>query len=257
MSLKFLGAGNAFAPLSHGQSNAALSFENGLFLIDCGSDCRHLLYERYGEDLDLGRLKGCYLSHVHADHCGGLEWLGFSTLFNDKIKNKPILTGNKDVLEDVWENSLKGGMDTTTESGDLMLKDFFDVKKIYEEGDFFINGVKSKTVKAIHIPGEKPKLSYGLFFENEKNTYYTSDVCYGNWDLNKIYYEKADVIFHDCENTPYKSGVHYHYEDLRKLPEKIRNKIYLYHYDKKYIDEYNPVNDGFLGFVKKGDSFDM
>ena len=40
----------------------------------------------------------------------------------------------------------------------------------------------------------------------------------------------ADIIFHDCETLPFKSGVHAHYEDLKTLDDKTRKKMWLYHY---------------------------
>ena len=71
-------------------------------------------------------------------------------------------------------------------------------------------------------------------------------------DYYKDIYEKADLIFHDCE-TMNASTVHTHYDFLNKFPSKIKSKMWLYHYqDDKDQDA---VADGFAGFVKRGQEF--
>jgi hypothetical protein len=65
-------------------------------------------------------------------------------------------------------------------------------------------------------------------------------------------YDKADLIFHDCE-TGYKSGVHAHYSDLRGLDAHTKNKMWLYHYNVG--DKPDCTEDGFLGWVQKHQRF--
>ena len=68
-------------------------------------------------------------------------------------------------------------------------------------------------------------------------------------------YDIADIIFQDCEITPKASKVHAHYQDLAKLPEQIKHKIWLYGYQP---GELPPARqDGFQGFVKRGQIFDF
>jgi len=55
-----------------------------------------------------------------------------------------------------------------------------------------------------------------------------------------------------------KSRVHAHYDDLRReLSDETKSKIWLVHYDDKAPEIFNPVADGFRGFVKKGQVFDF
>jgi glyoxylase-like metal-dependent hydrolase (beta-lactamase superfamily II) len=70
-------------------------------------------------------------------------------------------------------------------------------------------------------------------------------------------YDKADIIFHDCDSFEYPDGhsihaVHAHYNDLKGLPIKIRNKMWMYHYSKNIE---TVISDGFAGFVEKGQEF--
>jgi uncharacterized protein YfaQ (DUF2300 family) len=73
----------------------------------------------------------------------------------------------------------------------------------------------------------------------------------------KAKYKKADVIFHDCETSPieFASEVHAHYEDLKTLPDEVRAKMWLCHYQ----DGPKPdcVKDGFAGWVEQGQTFDF
>jgi len=62
-------------------------------------------------------------------------------------------------------------------------------------------------------------------------------------------YNAAGLIVHDCETAPYKSGVHPSYDDLKTLPQYIKTKMLLCHYQPTDKD---PTKDGFMGFAKKG-----
>ena len=87
MKLIFLGTGSAFT-IGNYQSNMLLEDDNGKrLLIDCGSDIRFSL-DAVG--IRLGEITDVYISHIHADHMGGLEGLAFFTFFNPACE-KPNL----------------------------------------------------------------------------------------------------------------------------------------------------------------------
>lgn len=65
----------------------------------------------------------------------------------------------------------------------------------------------------------------------------------------------ADVIYHDCETSPFKSGVHAHYNDLKTLPSATKAKMWLYHYQPG--EKPDALADGFLGYATKGQSYDF
>jgi ribonuclease BN (tRNA processing enzyme) len=71
------------------------------------------------------------------------------------------------------------------------------------------------------------------------------------------FYKEADIIVHDCETGPYKSGVHAHITELETLPDEIKKKMWLTHYQDNVVDSWDEWNNrvhkqGFKGFVKKG-----
>jgi len=67
------------------------------------------------------------------------------------------------------------------------------------------------------------------------------------------YYQKADIIFHDCETLKKPSGVHAHFNELVNLDKSIKAKMWLYHYNPIALPD--AKKNGFRGFVKKGQIF--
>jgi ribonuclease BN (tRNA processing enzyme) len=259
MKLKFIGVGDAFAKKEHYQSNACIELENDkLFLIDCGVDARFAISEVFPfiNNSNVGKyVQFIYVSHIHADHIGGLEWLAYATYLNPESP-KPTMVISPKIKQELWENSLKGGLEIVGGEKNKTLDDYFGI--LQHRNIILDHKIKIKMVESPHVRGEQEKFSFGLFIETEnKKTYFTADVMFENYNKNKQYYQSANQIFHDCATTPYKSGVHAHYEDLKTLPNEIKNKMYLYHYSDDALEKYNPEEDGFKGFVKKGFGYDI
>ena len=70
--------------------------------------------------------------------------------------------------------------------------------------------------------------------------------------LSDLYNEIGNC--RDCELAKYPNSVHAQYHELATLPADIKAKMWLYHNDG---DRPNAVEDGFAGFVNKGDIFDF
>jgi flavorubredoxin len=247
MKITFLGVGGAYADENY-QSNMLMEVNGKKILFDCGTDIRFSLKEKF-KDINNGNISdyidAVYVSHIHQDHSGGLEWLGFCTYFNPKAP-KPTLICSNELKDELWSDFLKG-------CKDINLQTYFDVKS----GESFkVGDVSFKLVKRTHVKSNPEKFSYGLLIQNKdsKKMYITSDVCFES-DVPE--YQEADIIFQDCETHPFKSNVHSHYDDLKTLPPDVKKKMYLYHYKDGSDKEINCQEDGFAGFVKKGSSFTL
>ena len=255
MNIKFIGVGNAFTTSEYWQSNLLLSEGKDNLLIDCGSDIRHSIKEQI-KDINNGNihehLQGIYISHVHADHIGGLEWIGFCTYFNPKA-NPINLIFHKDLENDLWNESLKGGMKNVQGKPEMKLGDYFKTNALEQNLGFYFNGIKCTPVKTIHVKSEPPKLSFGLFIHANTKVYWTADSVF---NPNTKEYTLADLILQDCETSKFPSTVHPHYKELVTLPDEIKKKMWLYHYTPEF-SELDAEKDGFAGFVKKGQSFDI
>src|SRR5689334_19296795 len=108
MKLLFLGSGSAFTVGTHNyHSNMLLESECGdRLLIDCGSDIRFSLYEL---GLSHKNIQDVYVSHLHADHVGGLESVAAKTKFEPECQ-KVNLHVPKKLAGDLWNKVLSGSL---------------------------------------------------------------------------------------------------------------------------------------------------
>jgi ribonuclease BN (tRNA processing enzyme)/class 3 adenylate cyclase len=248
LKMTFLGTGSAFT-IGDGNfhSNVLLEMNRDNLLIDAGSDLRFSLNEQKKNHLDIRNL---YITHMHGDHVGGLEWLALNTYFDEKYKGKPTLFAADKIIEELWEQTLAGGLRTlATELSSL--ETYFNVHPVKELGSFKWQEIDFKLVQMVHVfNGLKLRPCYGLLFEcHSTRILYTADTQFVPMQL----YREADIIFHDCETAKIHTGVHTHYTQLLQLPKEIKKKMWLYHYNPGKLPD--ATADGFLGFVTKGQCF--
>lgn len=257
MKIKFIGTGSAFTSKNF-QTNFILEHNGRNFLFDCGSDIRFSLQAMGLSYKDIDAL---YISHLHADHIGGVEYLAFCTWFDPNAKTIQLF-GNGELLRKAWNNSLKGGLESL-QGKVLSLTDYFDVTMVKPNSSFNWEGIDFTIVQTVHIMNGFAIIpSFGLLFNTKdegcnQKIFLTGDT---QFNPNQImdFYKVANVIVQDCETTPYKSGVHANYDELKTLPPEIKKKMMLVHYQDNVItskDEWaeKAKKDGFdYGFMEKG-----
>jgi ribonuclease BN (tRNA processing enzyme) len=258
MKLTFAGTGSAFCMAAENfQSNMVLETtpsdneQPHRLLIDCGSDARHSLRNLGYMPNDFDAV---YVSHLHSDHIGGLEWMALANYFVfDGHRTK--LFAAHELLDPLWEHCLRGGLETS-DHGNSQLSSYFDVVPLFAENGFDWKGLHMDVVPVAHIvTDENTMFSYGLFGHGKKQSFFLTTDAIFNPDAHMPLYRKADVIFQDCELGPRHSGVHAHYNELVTLPDEIKAKMWLYHYQA--YDKPDAVADGFCGFIQPGQSFDL
>ena len=249
-SITFAGVGGAFTTQDYWHSNMLIETREGKMMIDCGGDARFSFAEIGIKAADANAV---YISHLHADHIGGLEWLGFSTYFNPACK-KPKMYIVGDLISDLWR-SLQSGMQSH-EGVVLSLESFFDVTPIQPNGSFGYGECTLTPVQTVHVMnGFRIIPSYGLLIDSGKQkTFLTTDTQFCPRQIER-FYKEADLILQDCESAPYRSGVHAHYDDLKTLSPDVKAKMWLYHYQPNPPQD--AIGDGFAGFVQKGQKFDL
>ncbi len=224
------------------------NYSRGL-LIDCGGDVRHALYEL---GYSSANIDAAYISHLHADHVGGLEWLGFSKYFAEQTRLPLYISA--DQSERLWQHVLSGGM-STLEDAEASLETFFKIEPI-TENKFSWNDHTFELIKVPHSFSNHQLLpSYGLFIHGPQlKVFITTDVRFAPDVLASVYHD-ADLIFHDCETAPFFSNQHAHYSQLVTLPDALKAKIWLYDYNDVALPD--AIGDGFKGFVTRGQVFNI
>lgn len=251
MKLTFIGTGSAFTVgAGNFHSNILLEADaKKRLLIDCGSDARLALSEL---NLSYNDIHSVYISHLHADHCGGLEWLAFCSKFDPNCA-KPRLYIHVDILESLWQ-TLSAALNPLQEDK-ITLSNYFEVHPI-QDLKFTWEELSFTLFHTVHIKsGSKLMPCYGLEVDLEgKNVLITTDTQFVP-ELMLPLYQKADLIFHDCEISERRSEVHAHYTELKTLSPDIKGKMWLYHYQPLPLPDAR--DDGFRGFVQKGQVFDF
>ena len=249
MQLKFLGVSAAFAVgKDKFNSNMLITSDSGKnLLIDCGSDARHSLHR---QNLTHSDIDAVYISHLHADHVGGLEWLGYTKYFIDK--DIPDLYLSHELSTKLWKNVLSGGM-STIENQEARLETYFKVHAL-QKPSFVWEGYNFELIKVLHsINNGHLVPCFGLLITVCKyKIFITTDTRFQQ-DYLMPAYLAADIIFQDCETSQVASCQHARYDELRTLPAPIKSKMWLYDYLTSA--ELDVKGDGFLGFVEVGRSF--
>jgi ribonuclease BN (tRNA processing enzyme) len=219
-----LGVGDAYSSLYY-SSCVAVEAEGRWLLVDCPHPIRKILREgsaRSGPRLDVGSFDAVVITHVHADHCSGLEGLGFFAHF--VLHRRMKLLAHPRVADGLWGGRLSGGMGevadpATWASRRKVFSDYFDLEPLDEEhgvrvGPFEIECRRTRhpvPTTALRIRGGGSCL--GL----------SSDTAFDPRLVGWL--AEADLFLH--ETGP---SIHTPYDALVALPPEIRRKARLIHY---------------------------
>jgi ribonuclease BN (tRNA processing enzyme) len=209
-----LGVGDAFTAL-HYTTCLALGVEEQWLLIDCPHPVRKMWREAslaaLGTPIDLDKVVGVAITHLHADHASGLEDLAYFNYFI--LKRRPLWLAHHDVSAHLWSGLLSAGMGRNRLTPDgvstrRQLSDYVDLIplstiKPVEFGPFTIECRPTKH----SIPTTAMKIQAAGRIE---------------------WLSPADLIVHEATSLP-ESEVHTPYRHLATLPEDLRKKMRLSH----------------------------
>lgn len=225
VQVQMIGTGSAFAK-KYFNNNALVYCNDYTLLIDCGITAPMALYQM---GIKFDQIDGIFITHLHGDHVGGLEELAFQMKYI--YKRKPTLFLPSALVEPLWENTLKGGLEHTVE-GTENLHSYFEVVPIEENQPADIqNGFSLEILQTRHLPN---KLSYSLIINGL--LFYSADVIFSKDLIDYVHKQRnCKYMLHDCELSHF-GLVHTTLSELLTLPEEIQEKIYLMHYGDNMSD---------------------
>ncbi|MHB8877124.1 MAG: MBL fold metallo-hydrolase [Myxococcaceae bacterium] len=223
-----LGVGDAFSA-RHYSSCVALEAEGSTLLVDCPHPIQKMLREASvaaGEELTVERISGVALTHLHADHCSGIEDLGF--FFHYVLGRKLTLLAHPAVVERLWSGHLAAGMElVATGPGQPFTRrkfsDFFELVELSEQSAVRYGPFSIECRRTLHhVPTTALRVTAaGRCLGHSADTEFDPSLL--------AWLSRADLFLH--ETGP---GTHSHYEDLAALPPSDRAKMRLTHYSDPF-----------------------
>ena len=225
MSLLPLGVGDAFSGRYY-SSCLAVNADGAWLLIDCPHPIRKMMCEASvsaGVNLDIAQVTAVVLTHLHADHCSGMEGFGFFSRFT--LGRRAILLAHPAVSSRLWDGHLAGGMELALQglgvpSIKRTLDDFFDARPLACEEEVSVGPFRLRCrltnhtvpTAALRVEAAGRSLSYSA------DTAFDPDLIAWLADANLIVHETHPGFLH----TPY--------DQLATLPEALRARMRLIHY---------------------------
>ncbi len=223
-----LGVGEAFTA-RHFTTCLALGVGDEWLLIECPHPIRRLLNDASrssGVAIDLDRVVGVILSHLHADHCSGLEDYGYYCYF--ALGRRAPLAIHPVVAAPLWDGLLRTGMGSMRLRPDVppverALEDYFDIVSLDIERPVHLGPFAIECRPTVHsIPTTAFRIQVA-----ERTLGFSGDTAFDPSLIDWL--AAADLVVHEVTDHEH-SVVHTPYSRLAELPAELRARFRLIHY---------------------------
>lgn len=218
-----LGTGDAFTRTGFG-SCALVEGPGGYVLIDCADPIHRVLAEasaRAGWQADADGIDNVLLTHLHGDHCNGLEALGFARriLRDQREAAIPRVYLNRQAASGLWPR-LAPAMEVQRWFGrPARLEDYFELRPIEPARAFDVVGLRVECRMTSHTVPTSGFRIHGDGFSLGWSGDTTFDPEHLDWLL------EADLVVHEAGLPP----AHTPIGKLSELPAEVRGRLRLIH----------------------------
>jgi ribonuclease BN (tRNA processing enzyme) len=175
--------------------------------------------------LDVDKISGIVLSHLHADHSSGLEDMGFFIYYI--IGRRARVLAHPEISRELWDGSLWAGMGVSYEKPGApavtrKFDDFFELCDLSYTAPTQFGPFTVECRRTFHtVPTTAFRISAaGRTLGFSADTMFDHDLI--DW------LAPSDLIIHEVTGLP-ESTIHTPYARLIELPEEIRRKMRLNH----------------------------
>ncbi|WP_224752675.1 MBL fold metallo-hydrolase [Metabacillus arenae] len=216
--IMMLGVGNGFSKKTY-NNNALLESKGAYFLIDCGVTAWSSLADI---NMDFENISGIFLTHLHYDHCGGLDE---AALYGAYVAGRKLKLWVPAPLKPVlWEQTLRGRLEDPA-GGNTRLEHFFEIHWVKEREIFSLNGLSAYWLQTEHVPS---RFSCSLVLDGR--FFYSGDMVENKLLIERLIREGINVFYHDVQFKH--AVVHASFKGLLSYPEAVRKQLYLMHYSE-------------------------
>lgn len=225
-----LGVGNAFTRECYNACLAVFAGGTGI-LVDCPAPIRRILADsgaKAGLDLDLPDFGHIILTHLHGDHCNGLEEAGFFRCFAQPGLPTQRLYLLPENIGPLWDGRLRAAMGRITQEGSAIeeeatLGDYFEVHP-WAPGEHIIPTPSGEPLRVATIRTDHPLPCQAMRFEfNGQSVGYSADTTFRPEVLALL--EPAQFAIHEAGG----GFGHTSLEDLAQLHPRTRGRMALIH----------------------------
>jgi ribonuclease BN (tRNA processing enzyme) len=222
-----LGIGDAFSSRFY-SSCYALGYDGQWLLVDCPHPIRKILREAgvtAGVSLDVGDIAGIVLTHLHADHCCGIE--GFALYKYFVLGGKTALWAHPQVSELLWDRLAPTfehlEPDASAAPRAETLRKYFELHPLDAGQAVPIGPFAVECRFTRHgLPTTALRIRAGdAVLGISADTEYDPDLI--------AWLTEADLFLHETG-----SGPHTPYEKLLALPAEVRAKLHLTHLSDQF-----------------------